>query len=244
MALDAAGNVYVAGEQDGTGAFTYGAGVTATGTAGFNPLLLKYDSAGVAQWARTVVAGPGLAFFNGIAVDPAGQVFVVGQQFGSGTFSDGGTATAAGSFALGYNLALVKYDAAGSAQWARSTTSGPGASSTFQAVSLDAAGNVFAAGSQNGRDPLGSGGDITAQGANLSGDNAVLVRYGPSGVAQWARTGSSFNDARFSDVVADATGEVFAAGRQAGSGTYSYGNGVSVAGTHGSGGNVVLIRYR
>jgi hypothetical protein len=53
------GSVYTAGQIYGTGTYNFGnSGVAAAGTyAGFNTVLVKYDSSGVAQWARTVTAG-------------------------------------------------------------------------------------------------------------------------------------------------------------------------------------------
>ena len=56
MASD--GSVYAAGCIDGTGTYNFGNSVTAAGTySGYNIVLVKYNSSGVAQWARTVTAG-------------------------------------------------------------------------------------------------------------------------------------------------------------------------------------------
>ena len=42
VSVDDSGNVYAAGEQDGTGAFLFGPGVSAQGTAAGNPFIIKY----------------------------------------------------------------------------------------------------------------------------------------------------------------------------------------------------------
>jgi hypothetical protein len=67
-AVDGHGNVYAAGYQDGTGGYTYGAGVTAAGTASTNVVLVKYNAEGTAQWARTVSEGSSNSFFTSAAV--------------------------------------------------------------------------------------------------------------------------------------------------------------------------------
>jgi hypothetical protein len=51
--------VYAAGSINGTGICDFGEGITATGTVNSdNAVLVKHDSSGKAQWARTVTASP------------------------------------------------------------------------------------------------------------------------------------------------------------------------------------------
>src|ERR1017187_4822338 len=72
-----------------------------------------------AEWARTIVP-PGIGSeLESLAIDRTGNIYVSGNLWGPGTvdFGNGVTATASSD---GYNGLLVKYDAAGTLQWARS----------------------------------------------------------------------------------------------------------------------------
>jgi hypothetical protein len=61
--------------------------------------------------------------------------------------------------------------------------------------------------------------------------------------AQWARTVSTGNEeSYFYSVAVDAGGNVYAAGRIGGMGSYNFGGSVRAAGTY-SGANVVLVKY-
>jgi hypothetical protein len=249
VAVDGSGNVYAAGHQAGTGAYTYGPGVSVSGTysgyEGANVVLVKYDSSGTAQWARSATAGSSYSRFDSVAVDGSGNVYAAGYQNGTGVFTYGPGVSVAGTSSNG-NAVLVKYDSSGAAQWARSVTAGSG-DSIFRSVAVDGSGNVYAAGYQNGigTDAHTYGPGVSVFGASYSSNDVVLVKYDSSGTAQWARSttaGSSYS--RFDSVAVDGSGNVYAAGSQDGTGAYTYGPGVSVAGTYsGYNENVVLVKY-
>ena len=81
------------------------AGVTASfGARGQDVLLLKYDGSGTLQWARTA---------GGTGDDAADFV----QQTSDGGYIVSGHTA---SFGTGQNVLLLKYDAAGTLQWAKS----------------------------------------------------------------------------------------------------------------------------
>ncbi|MDR2767614.1 MAG: hypothetical protein LBB82_04730, partial [Treponema sp.] len=124
-AADGAGNIYAAGSQYGTGPYNYGNGQTATGAFGSGPnvVLVKYNAAGTTQWARSG-GGSSNSYFSAAAVDGAGNIYAVGLQFGNGTYNYGNGKTAAGAYGGGTNAVLVKYNAAGTTQWARSGGAG------------------------------------------------------------------------------------------------------------------------
>jgi hypothetical protein len=144
--------VYAAGYQQGTGTYNYGNGVTATGAYfGGNVLLVKYNSSGQAQWAKTVEAGTNSSSFSSVAVDSSGNVYTAGEQ-AVGTFNYGYGVTAAGTdstgsntVSTGKNIVLVKYNSSGQAQWAKTVEAGTSAS-MFNSVAVDSSGNVYAAG--------------------------------------------------------------------------------------------------
>ncbi|MDI1435074.1 SBBP repeat-containing protein [Polyangium sorediatum] len=84
LAVDGAGNVYVAGEA--SGAIDFGAGLV---MAQGNPsaFVAKLDSQGAPLWAK-LSSGAGKASANAVAVSPSGAVAVAGQF--QGTFDLGG----------------------------------------------------------------------------------------------------------------------------------------------------------
>jgi hypothetical protein len=261
IAVDSSGNVYAAGSQFGTGAYTYGTGVSAQGggDGGRNyAVLVKYDSNGNALWAKSVaVAGNSASSnesqFNAVTVDNSGNVYAAGYQDGMGSYTYGtGVSVKGSSHFQNKDVVLVKYNSSGNALWARaSSTTDSLKHSYFNAVAVDISGNVYAAGYQTTQSFVSThifsyGTGVSAQGGR--GKNAVLVKYDSSGTAQWAQWaqwaatfGSSGSE--FNAVTVDNSSNVYAAGYQVGYGSYTYG-GVSVQGTYNGGSNVLLVKYR
>jgi len=215
VAVDSLGNVYAAGYQYSNYEYTYGEGVSARGTATGNTsnvVLVKYNSSGTAQWAKTISAGNIGSSFNAVAVDSSGNVYAAGYQMGNSIYSYGpyssiyaqGSAGNRDSNNYYSNVVLVKYNSSGTAQWAKTVSTGNN-SSVFRAVAVDLSGNVYAAGSQNDE----SGGDIYTYGTGVSarGGRGVVVKYNSSGTAQWAKLGSENNA-----VTVDSSDNVYAAG--------------------------------
>jgi len=244
VAVDSEGNIYAAGYQKGTGTYTYGDGVSVAGiSSDDNVVLVKYNSSGTAQWARSVSAGTGQSRFSAVAVDSAGNIYAAGSQYGTGTYTYGSGVSVAGT-SEHENVVLVKYNTSGTAQWVRSVSAGTGIS-VFDAVAVDSAGNIYAAGIQTdtGTYTYGPGVSVAGTTSGIYGDNAVLVKYNSSGTAQWARSVSAGTGiSGFSAVAVDSASNIYAAGYQKDTGTHTYGSGVSVAGTS-SGNNVVLVKY-
>jgi len=243
------GSVYAAGNIHGTGTYNFGNGVTATGASnGYNPVLVKYNSSGTAQWAQTVtaVSVTGVvdeSSFSGVSVASDGSVYAAGYIAGDNTtttFNFGNNVTVTGAYSTG-NTVLVKYDSSGVAQWAQTVTAGTG-DSFFTSVSAAASdGSVYAAGYIQGAGTYTFGG-VTATGATTDGINIVLVKYNSSGVAQWAQTvAAGSNSSIFFGVSVASDGSVYGAGYIAGTGTFDFGNGVTTTGTFDS--NIVLVKY-
>jgi hypothetical protein len=121
------------------------------------------------------------------------------------------------------------------AQWAQTVEAGSDTSS-FNYVSVAADGSVYAAGYITGTGNYDFGNSVTATGTYLY-DNIVLVKYSGSGVAQWAQTVKAGSDASsFNSVAVAPDGSVYATGN-IGTGTFDFGNGVTVTGT------TVLVKY-
>jgi uncharacterized delta-60 repeat protein len=145
LAVDAAGNVYVTGYSVGAG--------TAEDYA-----TVKYNGAGVEQWVQSY-NGPGNSYdvASAIAVDAAGNVYVTGYTYSSGS---------------SYDYATIKYNSSGAQQWAQSYN-GPGNRSDYALkIGIDATGNVCIAG--------------YSYGSGTSYDYAA-IKYNDAGVEQWVQ---------------------------------------------------------
>jgi hypothetical protein len=233
-------DVYVAGDMDG-GTEIYGNNVSVTEVfTGYNALLVKYNSNGIAQWAKSAVTAPGDSLFYGVTVDEFGNVYAAGSQYGTTAFDYG-----CGNVSAGYqgsNGLLVKYNSNGTPLWAKSTTSG-GAHSYFRGVAADGIGNVYVAGEIHSGTSYT---DIDFGCGNVHHfyiDTAVIVQYSSDGVAQWAKTVAStgVSSSRFYGVAADSSGAFSVVGYQTGMGEYNYGNGKVATGTQPSSSGVIAL---
>jgi hypothetical protein len=151
IAVDASGNVYVAGT------------CTGIGTINYNFLTIKYDSSGVQQWVA-MYDGPGNVVDTAgrMAIDSSGNVYITGS---SG--SDPASA-----------YATVKYDGAGVQQWV-ARYEGPGNSSDNpQDIAVDLSGNVYVTGSSTG---IGTGRDIATIKYDGAGTQVWVARFSGPG---------------------------------------------------------------
>jgi len=131
VSVDASSNVYVAGYTDGSFDGQTNAGNT-------DSCLTKYDPAGNRIWTR-IWGSSSNDYGFGASVDTSGNVYIVGQTFGS---FDGQTNAGGG------DLCLTKHDPAGNRLWTRIWG---GSSDDFAPVaSVDASNNVYVAGDTQG----------------------------------------------------------------------------------------------
>jgi hypothetical protein len=184
LAVDGSGSVYVTGESMGSG-------------TGYDYTTIKYNSAGVQQWA-TRYNGPGNTSdqARSLAVDAVGNVFVTGQSGGSGTSQD---------------YATVKYSSLGFQQWA-SRYNGPGNGNDGGfSITLDAA-YIYVTGTSYG-------------GSGVLSDYATLKYNNIGGIQQWVQryNGPGNSDDVASSIALDNSGNIYITGYSQGSGTgYDY----------------------
>lgn len=141
-AVDAAGNIFLAGAFGGTLDFGGGVSITSVGPRDF--YLARLDPAGTPVWVQRV-DGPESSYVNDLAVDPAGNLIltgVAGSRFPS-------TDTTAG-FGVGDLLSeavafVVKLDPAGNLLWIRSAYTYGEVPVNFGQIAVDAA-DLFIAG--------------------------------------------------------------------------------------------------
>ena len=206
VAVDGGGNVYVTGLTGG--------GLDGNSNAGnWDIFLVKYDSAGTKQWTRqlgTITYDYGY----GVAVDGSGNVYVTGFTFGG---LDGNTN------AGGADIFLVKYDSAGTKQWARQL--GTITNDYTHGVAVDSSGNIYVTGETLG----GLDGN-----ANAGNWDIFLVKYDSAGTKQWTRElGTTVDDYGYGPAV-DSSGNIYVTGE-----TRSGLDGNTNAG----GGDIFLVKY-
>lgn len=221
------GNItdYTFGDQDVKGSY-----------AGGNALLVKYDSNGNALWARSTAEGINTSEFVSVSVRN-------NAVYAAGTIREGdpyifGTQTVTGPFATHKNALLVKYDANGSALWAKSATTGPDRSG-FNAVAAGSDG-AYAAGFIMGNAEFVFG-TRSVQGDYDLSFNAVLVKYDANGNALWARSVAAGPNASYFNSVSVGSDGIYVAGYITGTDIYTFGD-QSVNGTSALN-NAVLVKY-
>jgi hypothetical protein len=180
IALDSVGNVYVAG---------YGKGWP------YTLLLVKYDNNGVEQWVREY-QGPsgGWCYPYSLLVDGAGNLYLPVQMQDSSGYSD---------------IALLKYDSAGTQQWAAIINN----TSRYDfpsAATFDSAGNVCVTG-------------ISYNPAAGWTREMVTTSFAPDGTNRW-ETRYTFNGQPYAgaySIAPDASGNVYVTGNSYDGSTYA-----------------------
>lgn len=179
LKVDATGNVYVTGSSDG-------------GASAFDFLTVKYKASGGREWtARYNNTENNSDFANDIAVDRSGNVYVTGGSRSSTT---------------GYDYLTLKYNSAGSQQWAaRYVGPGilPGDMDDFSRfIELDSAGNIYVTG--------------TIETGSI---DILTIKYNSSGQALWAMRydHSAHSIDEPSGLAIDKAGNVYVAGNSQGS---------------------------
>ncbi len=201
VGVDSVGNVYVTGGFCGTADFG-STNLTASQDKAF--LLAKYDSSGTVQWARQNAGGGQDAYGTGLAVDASGNSYAVGcygwdgstVTFGSTTLPNPGN----------YGTFLVKYNSAGTLQWAKAINGSGYAYSTK--IVLDSAGNACLSGTFEGSLMIGA---TTL--ASAGGKDSFVAKFNSAGALQWARQmGGTGDDMGDGGIAVDAANNVFIGG--------------------------------
>ena len=219
IALDASGNVYVAGVADR------------------NMLLLKLSAAGDTVWSRRYNGtGGGYDEAIALAIDGGGNIVITGK-------SDRDASTT-----LNYDYVTVKYNASGVQQWAQSYNGSGNTEDVPYDIAVDASSNVYvtgkasniadfdiitlkynASGVQQFAKLIDSGNgdevanDIEVSGSNFyitgeyasttTNDDYLTVKYDLAGNVVWNKIFDGGDDDRASEVKADASGNVYVSGR-------------------------------
>ena len=180
---DSAGNVYVNGTFR---SMTIGS--TVLTSVGLDDLfVMKLDSTGNSLWVSKV-GGTGNEYIqptgNNLAVDTAGNSYVVGEAGVDPVTVNGTTLTGSG----GADLLIAKFDSSGAAIWG--ARAGSTLSDQMNGVVIDAQGSAIITGLIRGPATFGSA-TLTSYGAR----DGYIAKINSAGVWQWATSfGSAGNE--------------------------------------------------
>jgi hypothetical protein len=186
VALDHAGNVYVAGGTSGA--------LGSSASEGEDAFLAKLDSDGNIVWIRQF-GGPGLQQANAVAVDRADNVYLAGI---ADIFVNGAATQITSGF-------LAKYDSTGNQTWMQLFTAD--SSSDARGVAVDAAGNAWVAGNSGGPLP----GEPTPVQSNQF---AFVARFDSAGTRLWVHR-FEVSESTAEGVAVDAGGNSYVTGKTA-----------------------------
>jgi hypothetical protein len=188
VAIDAAGDVYIVGQTVGVLP-----GQTSAGT--IDAFVRRYDASGAEVWTRQFGSWE-RDYAKGVTVDAPGNVYVVGQTFGTlpGQVSAGG-----------WDAFVRKYDPAGNEVWTRQFGTGGGEGA--MGVAVDAGGHTYVVGSTRAVLP----------GQTWGGDwDAFVRRYDPAGTEEWTRQLGGHESDHAVSVAVDPAGSALVAGQTMG----------------------------
>jgi len=214
VALDSAGNTFVAGIFWGNIDFNPGPGTDMHSSAYTDMYLSKLDSSGDFQWARTW--GGGLDFDNAqdVAIDGEGNIYVTGHYTGLADFdpSSGADLHQSCNSVHGEptrDVFVSKLDSYGNFQWAH--TWGGNEADRGYGVAVDGPGNVYITGYFMGTADFDPGGGISSF-ISSGGQDFFVSKLGASGSYKWTvAMGGSLDEAGWG-IGVDSHGNVYLAG--------------------------------
>jgi hypothetical protein len=217
LAVDAAGNCYVTGRY-GSDPATFGEGepnetklAGLGGNNGEDIFVAKYDTNGKLQWAKSAGGRTGNRG-NGIAVDGAGNSYVVGRYSVPSTFGPGepNETTLNGPFPGNDEIFVAKFGLNGNLAWVRSGQSGA-SQNQGNGIAVDAAGNSVATGTVTGVAPFGA--KFNQAQLDLGGaEDIFVVKHDTNGNLQWVKMAVGPDDEFSLGVAMDSTGNAYVTG--------------------------------
>lgn len=194
LAVAADGAVLVAGNFSNT--TTFGS-TTLVSQGNEDPFVAKLDASGNILWANRLTSSSGSEYANAVAIDSAGNAFVIGDipSNASDTF-------------------ITKLDPAGTQIWTkqfgRSSSGRNGGWARGYEITVDSVGNVYATGRQGGTVDFDAGPGVTSS----AGEGFVLKMTGGGSVV-WAKSFAkqgSLGTTEPQGIAVDGAGNVYTAG--------------------------------
>jgi hypothetical protein len=212
IAVDQAGNTYLTGHTESLPpSFPLASGPDLTHNGAIDAFVIKVNSTGTALLYAGYLGGAGDDYGNGIAVDPAGNAYLIGQ-----TSSNEASFPVAIGPDLTYNGStdafVAKINPTGT-QLLYCGYLGGAASDTGYAIAVDSTGNAYVAGRASSTEatfPVNLGPDLTHNG----GADAFIAKLSPSGssLLYAGYLGGAGDDTAYG-IAIDAGGSAYVAGQ-------------------------------
>jgi len=203
IAIDAAGNVVVVGEFEGTVDFGGGPMGPTTGGKDFDAYVAKFDPAGNHLWSKWFGGDPLSQMATGVALDSGGNVLITVQHNGTVNFG-GGPITANTT-----DVVIVKLDASGNHVWSKCY--GDASGQNPNDITVDSSDNVLVTGNFGGVIDFGCGP------MSASGQDLFLAKLDPAGNCLWSKRAGDNQFQNGISVATDPAGNVAVAGEFLGS---------------------------
>jgi hypothetical protein len=216
IAVDSNGNIYVAGDYNGTVNLGGGSNISCNSMPGSYSqacaFVAKYDTNGNYLWSNISTPlgdeSPGSAYVdaNGVTTDSSGNVDVTGDIYNSVNF--GGSSDLSSPKNTG--AYVVQYSSSGAYNWGEAFIDGSGAYSSGYSVSTDSSGNVYVAGVYY--NTVTFGGTDSSTSANTG---SFITKYSGGGSYDWTNaivSNSNSNWVGFNDSLTNSSGDTYVTG--------------------------------
>lgn len=212
IAVDASGNVHIAGGFEGTADFDPGSGTSnLTASGGPDVFVSKLDASGNFVWAIRM-GGTNVEDGASVAVDAAGNVYTTGYFQGTADFDPGAGATNLTSSG-GSDIFVSKLDASGNFVWVKQMVGVFGDYDYAKSLAVDNSGNIYFTGNFTGTTDFDPGVGVS-QLNTTAGSDIFVAKLDASGNFVWAKqmvgVGTS-GDGAYA-LTLDATGNVYTTG--------------------------------
>ena len=223
VAVDASGNVYVAGTVRGNSNF----GLQEITAVNNDIFLAKYNATGNLLWVKQA-GGAGEDAASSVVLDASGNVYISGSFRNTANF-DSLTVTSSGSD----DGFIAKYSSSGNPIWARSF--GSDSQDVVNTMAIDGLGNIYVGGYHSGN--TGFSNSTVTLTTNGKSD-LIAAKYNSNGDLIWARGGGSNGYDFGFGIGTDGNGNVFICGEIKGTGTF----GTQTSGFAGAT-DAILVKY-
>ncbi|MGZ3920829.1 MAG: SBBP repeat-containing protein [Bacteroidia bacterium] len=205
ISADAAGNVYVIGNYNGT-SITFGTIVltNANPNSTNDVFIVKYSSSGAVVWAKSI-GGTASDAGNSIYTDAGGNSLITGGFESTSMALGTTTLTNPGFF-------IAKCDVSGNVLWANGITATGTGTSTGLGVSADVNGNALVTGAFNNYTITFGSGVLTNSVATGATSDIFVAKYDGAGNSLWAQAGNGTGVDKGQGISSDASGNVYITG--------------------------------
>ncbi|MEI7961519.1 MAG: hypothetical protein WCI04_04235, partial [archaeon] len=213
VSVDAVGNVYVYGSSSDDLNFGNGVILTNTSNSPQDYFIVKYNSNGVAQWARGPYDSTSQENASSLVVDSVGNSYITGTTYGAIDFNASVNLPSWGGIV---NFFVAKYDYNGRFLWGQGTVGRVWSSNAASGVAVDSSGNSYIGGKYYAGD-LNFGGSVKLINTfSINGGVAdfFVAKYDSGGNILWAKgpAAATVNAEQVTAVAVDSLGNLYAAG--------------------------------